>query len=89
MEIRHPMHPDNGKALDTEGLRREFLVSSLFEAGTLNLVYSHFDRIIVGGVVPTSARLPRGMQPADAVVRHLMGTSEDETRHAVAMDALR
>ncbi len=60
MEIRHPIHPDGGKALDTGGLRREFLIAGLFTPGAVNLVYSHFDRILAGGAVPTSARLALG-----------------------------
>jgi 4-deoxy-L-threo-5-hexosulose-uronate ketol-isomerase len=52
IEVRYGIHPEHGKALDTEGLRREFLISDLFKAGTLKLVYSHTDRIIVGGAVP-------------------------------------
>ena len=51
-EVRYGIHPEHGKALDTEGLRREFLISDLFKAGTLKLVYSHTDRIIVGGAIP-------------------------------------
>jgi 4-deoxy-L-threo-5-hexosulose-uronate ketol-isomerase len=57
MEIRHPIHPDGGKALDTEGLRREFLIPGLFSPASITLVYSHFDRIIVGGAVPTTAKI--------------------------------
>jgi 4-deoxy-L-threo-5-hexosulose-uronate ketol-isomerase len=53
METRYGIHPDQAKSLDTEGLRREFLVAGLFAAGELKLLYSHTDRIIVGGVVPT------------------------------------
>jgi len=76
MEIRHPMHPDGGKALDTEGLRREFLIENLFSAGEVKLVYSHFDRIIVGGCVPTSARLP--LEAAKSVIGtdHLLDSRE-------------
>jgi 4-deoxy-L-threo-5-hexosulose-uronate ketol-isomerase len=51
-EIRHGIHPEHGKALDTEGLRREFLIQDLFVPGKLKWVYSHIDRIIVGGAVP-------------------------------------
>ncbi|MBN2194768.1 MAG: 5-dehydro-4-deoxy-D-glucuronate isomerase [Polyangiaceae bacterium] len=54
METRYGIHPDQAKSLDTAGLRREFLIQGLFKAGELNLVYSHIDRIIVGGVVPTT-----------------------------------
>jgi len=52
MEIRHSIHPDDVKKYDTAMLRREFLIEKLFLPGEINLVYSNFDRIIVGGIVP-------------------------------------
>ncbi|MCX6376935.1 MAG: 5-dehydro-4-deoxy-D-glucuronate isomerase [Armatimonadetes bacterium] len=76
MEIRHPIHPDNGKALDTEGLRREFLIPELFSSGAIKLVYSHFDRIIVGGAVPTSAPLPLEVEKAVIGSDHLLDSRE-------------
>ncbi|MGR6439781.1 hypothetical protein ACU42Y_18055 [Proteus mirabilis] len=51
MEIRQPIHSEHAKRLDTEGLRKEFLIENLFCEGEMNLTYSHIDRIIVGGVV--------------------------------------
>jgi 4-deoxy-L-threo-5-hexosulose-uronate ketol-isomerase len=52
MEIRNPIHPEHGKGLTTEQLRKEFLIQGLFTEGAFRLVYSHFDRIMVGGVCP-------------------------------------
>ena len=52
MEIRHPIHPDHGKRLTTEELRKEFLIEDLFTADRIKLVYSHIDRIITGGICP-------------------------------------
>ena len=57
MEIRQPIHSEHAKRLDTEGLRKEFLIENLFCEGEMNLTYSHIDRIIVGGVVPTTQPL--------------------------------
>ena len=57
MEIRHPMHPEQGKKCDTAELRKNFLVSDLFQPGKLNLTYSHFDRIIIGGICPSDKTL--------------------------------
>ena len=48
MEIRQPIHSEHAKRLDTEGLRKEFLIENLFCEGEMNLTYSHIDRIIVG-----------------------------------------
>jgi len=52
MDIRYAIHPDHMKTLDTQGIRSHFLVENLFEKDRLNLVYSHIDRIIAGGVSP-------------------------------------
>jgi 5-keto 4-deoxyuronate isomerase len=50
MEIRQPIHSDHVKTLDTEGLRRHFLVDGLFKPDEATLTYSQIDRIIVGGI---------------------------------------
>ena len=52
MEIRYPVHQNQVERMTTEELRANFLVSDLFQAGKLCLVYSHIDRVIVGGAVP-------------------------------------
>lgn len=53
MDIRYGANPTDAKHYTTEEIRKEFLVENLFEAGKKNMVYSHIDRIIVGGVCPT------------------------------------
>jgi 4-deoxy-L-threo-5-hexosulose-uronate ketol-isomerase len=52
MEVRQAVHQDQARQLDTEGLRSHFLIQRLFEPGGLNLIYSYYDRLIVGGAVP-------------------------------------
>lgn len=54
MEIRQAVHGDHFRTLDTEGLRREFLVEGLFVPDQIALTYSHVDRIIIGGAMPVS-----------------------------------
>lgn len=54
MEIRQPIHSEHARTLDTEGLRRQFLVEDLFQADAATLTYSQIDRIIVGGIMPVS-----------------------------------
>lgn len=56
-EIRQSIDPRHAKGLDTDGLRNEFLMDSLFRDNEINLVYSHLDRMIVGGAVPASGPL--------------------------------
>ncbi len=52
MEIRNAVNPQYIKSLTTEGLRQEFLIQGLFIPGEQRLVYTHFDRMIVGGICP-------------------------------------
>ncbi len=53
-ETRYASSPDAVKQYDTTQLRKEFLIENLFEVDKLNLVYSHYDRFITGGVIPTA-----------------------------------
>ncbi|HIF9392787.1 TPA: 5-dehydro-4-deoxy-D-glucuronate isomerase [Photobacterium damselae] len=57
MEIRQPIHSAHAKQFDTAGLREQFLIEDLFQAGQINLTYSHIDRIIVGAAVPTETAI--------------------------------
>jgi len=52
MEVRHAIHPDQAKQLDTNALRNSFLIDGLFTTGKVKLVYGYYDRLIVGGVQP-------------------------------------
>lgn len=52
METRNAVHPDQAVLLDTAELREHFLVQNLFVPGALKLVYTHYDRLIVGGACP-------------------------------------
>jgi 4-deoxy-L-threo-5-hexosulose-uronate ketol-isomerase len=57
MDIRYAMHPDQMKGLDTGAIRRHFLIDRLFVKDEMSLVYSHIDRIIVGGACPADQEL--------------------------------
>ncbi|WP_409341054.1 5-dehydro-4-deoxy-D-glucuronate isomerase [Paenibacillus sp. MBLB4367] len=57
MEIRYATNPAATKAFDTEQLRSEYLIEGLFVPGELKLVYSHVDRIITGGAIPTNGTI--------------------------------
>jgi 4-deoxy-L-threo-5-hexosulose-uronate ketol-isomerase len=54
MHIRQPVHSEHARGLDTEGLRRHFLVEDLFQPDQATLTYSQIDRIIVGGIQPVT-----------------------------------
>jgi len=53
-QVRYSSHPSDVKQYDTAKLREHFLVSDLFLPDESNLVYTHFDRLIVGGIMPVS-----------------------------------
>ncbi len=57
MEVRYPAHPKDAIHYTTERLREEFLIPSVFVPGETKMVYSHFDRIIAGGVCPVTPLL--------------------------------
>jgi 4-deoxy-L-threo-5-hexosulose-uronate ketol-isomerase len=57
METRQSIHSAHAKQLDTEGLRRQFMVEQIFRPGEITLTYSQVDRIIVGGIQPAAAPL--------------------------------
>lgn len=52
MEIRFQNSPNEVKGMDTTSLRSNFHVGELMQADQLKLVYSHYDRVIIGGVKP-------------------------------------
>ena len=55
--IRYAAHPDDVKKYDTSKLRSEFHIDNVFEADEINLVYSMYDRYIVGGAFPLTSDL--------------------------------
>ena len=57
MEQRYATNPSQIPGMTTEDLRREYLVPEVFVAGEIRLVYTHHDRIVLGGAVPAGQRL--------------------------------
>ncbi len=51
-DVRYSSHPEDASHLTTNQLRERFLVDTLFVDDRATLVYSHFDRIIAGGIKP-------------------------------------
>ncbi len=52
LEVRQPSASEDAKHYTTERLRKEYLIETVFEADEAVFTYSHFDRIIAGGVMP-------------------------------------
>lgn len=56
-EFRYAHHPNDAKNYTTEDLRREFLINDLFVENQIKLVYTMYDRLIVGGIMPVDQAL--------------------------------
>lgn len=56
-DVRYANHPDDSKHYDTEILRKHYLITNIFEPDSINLTYSHQDRIIAGGIMPVNGEL--------------------------------
>ena len=57
IEERWGTHPGDVKNYNTTQLRNEFLVENLFAADEVKMVYTHNDRLIIGGAFPVSEGL--------------------------------
>ncbi len=57
LDIRYAHHPEDMKQYDTATLRRHFLVERVFVSGELSLTYTHVDRVVFGGAMPTKQSL--------------------------------
>lgn len=56
-ETRYAIGPNEAKKFTTEELREAFVGENLFEDNKINLIYTHYDRYILGGAVPTDKAL--------------------------------
>jgi 4-deoxy-L-threo-5-hexosulose-uronate ketol-isomerase len=57
-DVRYATHAEDARRFDTEQLRHHFLLQGLLQPGQVRLVYSHYDRLVVGGAVPVDQDLP-------------------------------
>ena len=57
MEQRNATSPDQLPTFGTDELRQRFLIAKVFVPGEVNVVYTHHDRIVLGGAVPAGAQL--------------------------------
>lgn len=97
MDVRYGAGPEQIDMMDTDDLRAVFMVEQLFQPGALAFTYTHIDRMIVGGAVPTDAVLEFGdgqdvgtplfFDAREMGVANLGGAGwieVDGTRHALA-----
>lgn len=63
IEERYAVHVDDFKHYDTEKLRKHFLIKKIFEPNKVHFVYSHYERVMVGGAMPAGETL--SLDPID------------------------
>ncbi len=56
-QVRYAAHPRDAKGYDTARLREDFLIEKVFAADEVNMVYSMYDRMVVGGAMPVDEAL--------------------------------
>lgn len=56
-EVRYASHPQDAKQYDTARLRKEYLVEKVFSADEVNMIYTLYDRLVVGGAMPVNETL--------------------------------
>ena len=57
MEQRYEVGPREVEMMNTDDLRENFLLESVFETDEVVMLYSHYDRMVFGGVFPKSKTL--------------------------------
>jgi len=75
MRVLYGVGPADIPSMDTERLRTEFLVDDLFAPGAIHFVYTHVDRMILGGAVPLANALSFG-DGADVGTEHFFTARE-------------
>jgi 4-deoxy-L-threo-5-hexosulose-uronate ketol-isomerase len=55
--------PNEAKQFDTQTLRENFLLQNLMQPDAINLVYTHYDRMIVGGAMPVAKTIELPNEP--------------------------
>ncbi|MDR0794388.1 MAG: 5-dehydro-4-deoxy-D-glucuronate isomerase, partial [Chitinophagaceae bacterium] len=53
-ESRFAVSPNEVKTMNTEQLRKNFLIENIFQEDTVHLVQTFFDRFIAGGIMPVN-----------------------------------
>jgi len=57
IQVRYSTSPSSVETAHAADLRENFLVEDLFETGEVHAVYTHDDRMVIGGAVPGHERL--------------------------------
>ena len=70
MEVRYVPNQEAYERLNTGELRKSFVFEGLFTEGAVRMVYCDTDRVIVGGVVPTTGPLKLEASKKEMAAEH-------------------
>ncbi|OAP36470.1 5-keto-4-deoxyuronate isomerase [Sinorhizobium glycinis] len=65
--VRHAVHYSQSEAMTGSALRQNFLIEELFTPGSANAVYTHYDRLLLIGVMPERESIGLGEDMARVV----------------------
>ncbi|AWI60446.1 5-dehydro-4-deoxy-D-glucuronate isomerase [Sinorhizobium fredii] len=65
--VRHAVHYTQSEAMTGSALRENFMIEELFSPGGANAVYTHYDRLLLIGVMPYRAAISLGEDVARVV----------------------
>jgi len=60
MRIIHQVHPEDFVKYNTQQIRDKFLIDQLIKVGSIECVYTHYDRMTVGAATPAQQALTLG-----------------------------
>lgn len=67
MEPRQAVHFEHAEGMSHQDLRRHFVIEQVFTPDALNVTYTHYDRMLIGGATPTGKPLRFGPDHAALV----------------------
>jgi 4-deoxy-L-threo-5-hexosulose-uronate ketol-isomerase len=76
MRTRHTTSPEQIPGFDTDALRAHYLVEGLFPTDRVETVYSHHDRLVIGGVAPAPGTPVRLAAPEPLRAEHFLQRRE-------------
>jgi len=57
VDVRYSTGKEPFSRMNTQEMRKEFLITDIFRPDDISCVYSHIDRIVVMGAMPVSAKV--------------------------------
>lgn len=58
--VRYGASPAQIDSMNTDALRGEFMIEQIFSRGEARMAYTHIDRMVIGGIVPTDTAIEIG-----------------------------